>query len=80
MVLVEVSAAKEAWCLMTSKPCQESCDFMIAKFIRIWQVTVHAFLVTKMYRGLWRESQRRALLESFTFGLANPPTAPGMPK
>lgn len=73
--LVKVSAAKGAWSLI--KPCQEPYGFMVAKFIRIWQVAVHAFLVTKMYRELWRAGQRRALLESFTFGLANPPAALG---
>ncbi|KAG0702951.1 hypothetical protein DFH29DRAFT_919073 [Suillus ampliporus] len=38
--------------------------FMIVKFVRIWQVTVHASLVTRMCRGLWKADQRRTLLES----------------
>ncbi|KAG2122782.1 hypothetical protein DEU56DRAFT_904339 [Suillus clintonianus] len=37
--------------------------FMIVKFVRIWQVTIHAFLVTRMSRELWRVDQQRALLE-----------------
>jgi hypothetical protein len=66
---------------MTIKLCQESHGFMIAKFVRIWQVTVHAFLVIKMYRGLWRENQQRTLLlvETSTFELATLHAAPGMP-
>lgn len=78
--LVKVSNAKEAshLCWRHVKTCQESYGFMIAKFVRIWQVVVHAFLVTKMYRGLWRADRRHALLESFTFGLGTFHAAPGM--
>ena len=65
---------------MTSKTWQESYSFMVAKFVRIWQVIVHAFLVTKMYPGLWRADWRHVSLESFTFGLAAlHATLPGVP-
>jgi hypothetical protein len=51
---------------------------MIVRFLRNWQVTVHAFLVTKMYRGLWRADQRHALLEPVSFSLATFNAAPGV--
>ncbi|KAJ8595197.1 hypothetical protein M405DRAFT_391429 [Rhizopogon salebrosus TDB-379] len=67
--------------ILTTVLVKESYGFMIAKFVRIWQVTVHAFLVIKMYRGLWRENQQRTLLlvETSTFELATLHAAPGMP-
>ncbi|OAX35060.1 hypothetical protein K503DRAFT_858837 [Rhizopogon vinicolor AM-OR11-026] len=46
--------------ILTTVLIKESDGFMIGKFVRVWQVTVHAFLVTKMSRGLWRTAQRRA--------------------
>lgn len=52
--------------------------FMIVRFLRNWQVTVHAFLVTKMYRALWRADRRHALLEPASFSLATFHAVPGM--
>lgn len=43
---------------------KEYYGYMIVKFVRIWQVTIHAFLVTRMSRGLWRVDQQRASLDS----------------
>ncbi|KAG1779079.1 hypothetical protein EV702DRAFT_1090009 [Suillus placidus] len=51
--------------ILTTALVKEYYGFMIVKFLRIWQVTVHAFLVTRMSRGLWRVDQQRALLEPF---------------
>ncbi|KAG2348047.1 hypothetical protein BDR05DRAFT_603821 [Suillus weaverae] len=51
--------------ILTTALVKESYGFMIVKFLRIWQVTVHAVLVTRMSRGLWRVDQQRASLESF---------------
>lgn len=48
--------------ILTTALVKEYYGFMIVKFVRIWQVTVHAFLVTRMSRGLWRVDQQRALL------------------
>ncbi|KAG1738359.1 uncharacterized protein EDB91DRAFT_1138361 [Suillus paluster] len=50
--------------ILTTVCVEEYYGFMIVKFVRIWQVTVHAFLVTRMSRGLWKVDQRRASLES----------------
>ncbi|KAG1866226.1 hypothetical protein F4604DRAFT_975082 [Suillus subluteus] len=50
--------------ILTTALVKEYYGFMIVKFVRIWQVTIHAFLVTRMSRGLWRVDQQRALLES----------------
>ncbi|KAG2145368.1 uncharacterized protein EDB93DRAFT_519104 [Suillus bovinus] len=43
---------------------KEYYGFMMVKFIRIWQVTIHTFLVTSMSRGLWRADRQRSSLES----------------
>ncbi|KAG2060903.1 hypothetical protein BDR06DRAFT_393128 [Suillus hirtellus] len=43
---------------------KEYYGFMIVKFVRSWQVTIHAFLVTRMSRELWKVDQQRASLES----------------
>ncbi|KAG0694809.1 hypothetical protein DFH29DRAFT_1006018 [Suillus ampliporus] len=64
--------------ILTTALAKTPYGFMIVKFVRIWQVTVHAFLVTKMYRGLWRADRRRALLESVSFSLGTFHAAPGM--
>ncbi|KAG1866198.1 hypothetical protein F4604DRAFT_1779273 [Suillus subluteus] len=64
--------------ILTTARLNVSYGFMIVRFLRNWQATVHAFLVTKMYRGLWRADQRRALLESVSFSLATFHAAPGV--
>ncbi|KAG2348063.1 hypothetical protein BDR05DRAFT_996359 [Suillus weaverae] len=56
--------------ILTTARLNVSYGFMIVRFLRNWQVTVHAFLVTKMYRGLWKADRRRALLEPDSFSLA----------
>lgn len=50
--------------ILTTALFKEYYSFMIVKFVRIWQVTIHAFLVTRMSRGLWKVDQQRASLES----------------
>lgn len=64
--------------ILTTARLNVSYGFMIVRFLRNWQVAVHAFLVTKMYRGLWRANQRRALLEPVSFSLATFNAAPGV--
>ncbi|OAX32452.1 hypothetical protein K503DRAFT_605980 [Rhizopogon vinicolor AM-OR11-026] len=64
--------------ILTTALVKEPYGSMISKSVRIWQVVVHAFLVTKMHRELWKTDRRRALLESFTFSLATFHAAPGM--
>ncbi|KAG1779060.1 hypothetical protein EV702DRAFT_118304 [Suillus placidus] len=64
--------------ILTTARLNVSYGFMIVRFLRNWQVTVHAFLVTKMYRGLWRADRRRALLEPDSFSLATFHAAPGV--
>ncbi|KAG1722568.1 hypothetical protein EDB19DRAFT_395379 [Suillus lakei] len=64
--------------ILTTARLNVSYGFMIVRFLRNWQVTVHAFLVTKMYRGLWRADRRRALLEPVSFSLATFHAAPGV--
>ncbi|KAG2145351.1 uncharacterized protein EDB93DRAFT_1337908 [Suillus bovinus] len=64
--------------ILTTSRLNVSYGFMIVRFLRNWQVTVHAFLVTKMYRGLWKADRRRALLESVSFSLTTFHAAPGV--
>ncbi|KAG2060921.1 hypothetical protein BDR06DRAFT_1002136 [Suillus hirtellus] len=64
--------------ILTTARLNVSYGFMIERFLRNWQVTVHAFLVTKMYRGLWKTDQRHALLEPVSFSLATFQAAPGV--
>ncbi|KAG2122763.1 hypothetical protein DEU56DRAFT_69008 [Suillus clintonianus] len=64
--------------ILTTALLKVSYGFMVVRFLRNWQVTVHAFLVTKMYRGLWRADRRRALLESVSFSLEPFHAAPGV--
>ncbi|KAG2107227.1 uncharacterized protein F5147DRAFT_761371 [Suillus discolor] len=64
--------------ILTTARLNVSYGFMIERFLRNWQVTVHAFLVTKMYRGLWKADQRHALLEPVSFSLATFQAAPGV--
>lgn len=64
--------------ILTTARLNVSYGFMVERFLRNWQVTVHAFLVTKMYRGLWKADQRRALLEPVSFSLATFQAAPGV--
>ncbi|KAG0702467.1 hypothetical protein DFH29DRAFT_497858 [Suillus ampliporus] len=62
--------------ILTTVLVKVSYGFMIVRFVRNWQVTVHAFLVTKLYRGLWRADRRRAFLESGSLSLATFHAAP----
>lgn len=64
--------------ILTTARLNVSYGFMIERFLRNWQATVHAFLVTKMYRGLWKADQRHALLEPVSFSLATFQAAPGV--
>ncbi|KAG2075373.1 hypothetical protein BDR04DRAFT_1140092 [Suillus decipiens] len=64
--------------ILTTARLNVSYGFMIVRFLRNWQVTVHAFLVTKMYHGLWKADQRHALLEPVSFSLATFHAAPGV--
>ncbi|KAG2126726.1 hypothetical protein BD769DRAFT_1640239 [Suillus cothurnatus] len=45
--------------ILTTALVKEQYGFMIVKFVRIWQVTIHACLVTRMSRRLWKVDQQR---------------------